>query len=86
MLAFALTFGLALTASRLRSVAGLMGLVAAAYAGGATEPRTAAVAVALPAALALLAADAARRPRRRRARAVGAVAPAPGRRAPAGPA
>ena len=86
MLAFALTFGLALTASRLRSVAGLMGLVAAGYAGGATEPRTAAIAVALPAALALLAADAARMPRRRRARAVGAVAPAPGRRAPAGPA
>jgi hypothetical protein len=60
VLAFALAFGLALRASRLRSVAGLMALVAAAYAGGAADPRGAAIAVVLPAALALVAADSAR--------------------------
>ena len=53
-LVFAATFGLALGASRLRSVAGLAGLVAAAYAGTAAEPRPAALAVLLPAGLALL--------------------------------
>jgi len=66
VLAFAATFGLALGASRLRSVAGLTALVAAAYAGTASEPRPAALAVLLPAALGLLAADALRLPRQRR--------------------
>ena len=66
VLAFAAVFGLALGASRLRSVAGLAGLVVAAYAGGASDPRSAVLAIVLPAGLALLAADARRLPRRRR--------------------
>ena len=63
--AFALVFALGLGASRLRSVAGLAGLVAAAYAGAASDPRPAALAIVLPAALALLAADGVRLRRRR---------------------
>jgi hypothetical protein len=57
VLAFAVAFGLALGASRLRSVAGLAGLVAAAYAGTAADPRAAGLAIVLPSAVALLAAD-----------------------------
>jgi hypothetical protein len=66
VLAFAAVLGLAMGASRLRSVAGLAVLVAAAYAGNAADPRAAALQVVLPAGLALLAADARRLPRRRR--------------------
>ena len=65
LLAFAVVFGLALGASRLRSVAGLAGLVAAAYAGTAADPRPAALAIVLPSAVALLAADGVRIRRRR---------------------
>jgi hypothetical protein len=60
LVAFAVPFALALGASRLRSVAGLVGLAIAAYAGQAADPRAALVAVTLPAVLALLAADALR--------------------------
>jgi hypothetical protein len=57
VLAFSVVFALALGASRLRSVAGLAGLVAVAVAGTAADPRAAALAVVLPSAVALLAAD-----------------------------
>ena len=67
--AFAVAFGLALGASRLRSVAGLAGLVAAAYAGTAADPRAAALAIVLPSSVALLAADGVRIRRRRPAQA-----------------
>ena len=60
LVAFAVPFALALGASRLRSVVGLVGLAIAAYAGQAADPRAALVAVTLPAVLALLAADALR--------------------------
>ncbi len=64
-LAFAVAFALALGASRLRSVAGLAALVAAAYGGTAADPRAAALAIVLPSAVALLAADGVRIRRRR---------------------
>jgi len=66
VLAFVIVLGLAAGASRLRSVAGLAGLVAVAYAGSAPDPRAAALHIVLPAGLALLAADTLRLPRRRR--------------------
>ena len=65
VLAFVVVFALALGASRLRSVAGLAGLVAAANAGSAADPRAAALAIVLPSAVALLAADGVRIRRRR---------------------
>ncbi len=49
-------------------MAGLAGLVAAAYAGTAADPRVAALAIVLPSAVALLAADGVRIRRRRPAR------------------
>jgi hypothetical protein len=73
-LAFVVAFGLALGASRLRSVAGLAGLVAAVYAGAAADPRAAAVAIVLPSAMALLAADGVRIRRRRPAQVRAAAA------------
>jgi len=58
--AFLLTLGLGIGASRLRSVAGLAGLAIAAFAASASDPRSAMLLAAVPAALALLAADAIR--------------------------
>ncbi len=66
LVAFAVPFALALGASRLRSVVGLAVLAIAAYAGSVSDPHTALLLTALPAALALLAADVLRLRRRRR--------------------
>jgi hypothetical protein len=56
--AFVLTLGLGVGASRLRSVAGLAALAAVAFAASSGDPRSALLRAVVPAAVALLAADA----------------------------
>ena len=58
--AFMLTLGLGIGASRLRSVAGLAGLAVAAFAATSSDTRAAVLLAAVPAAVALFAADAIR--------------------------
>jgi len=58
--AFAVTLGFAIAASRLRSVAGLAALAVIAFAATSDDARGAILRAALPAALAVLTADAIR--------------------------